>query len=152
VDDLAARPEADAASDAISTAFKAALLSYMRADLGVDWGRPYLVPADPELSDNWNWSLKEPGKTWEPHWVNTARDLSRAMEVNPALRVFVASGYHDLVTPFFDAEFTLQRHGIGRDRVDFHYYSGGHMMYVHEPSRLTLLEDVQTFIAGALRK
>lgn len=150
VDELAARPEGDAASEGISAAFTAALMSYMREELGVDWERDYLVPADPELSDNWNWSLKEPGKTWEPHWVNTARDLARALEVNPSLRVFVGSGYHDLVTPFFDAEFTLTRHGIGAERVDFRFYHGGHMMYVHEPSRKALLEDVRAFLTDAL--
>ncbi|MHA7816124.1 MAG: S10 family peptidase [Pseudohaliea sp.] len=151
VDNLAARPENDAAGDAFSAAFTGALLSYLHGDLGVDWERPYLSPADPELSGHWNWSRKAPGETWEPHWVNTARDLARALEANPALRVFVAGGYHDLVTPFFDAEFTLRRHGIGADRVDFHFYHGGHMMYVHEPSRQALLEDVRAFMDGALR-
>jgi carboxypeptidase C (cathepsin A) len=152
VDTLAARPENDAAGDAFSAAFTGSLLSYLHGDLGVDWERPYLSPADPELSDHWNWSREKPGETWEPHWVNTARDLARALEVNPALRVFVAGGYHDLVTPFFDAEFTLRRHGIGADRVDFRFYHGGHMMYVHEPSRQALLGDVRAFMNGALRR
>ena len=79
-------------------------------------------------------------------FVNTARDLAKALRINPSLRVLVASGYYDLVTPFFDAEYTLNRHDIPADRVDYTYYGGGHMMYVNEPSRGALLEDTRDFI------
>ena len=56
----------------------------------------------------------------------------------------------DLVTPFFDAEYTLNRHGIGANRVDYRYYGGGHMMYVNEEARLQLMDDVRDFITGSL--
>ena len=68
------------------------------------------------------------------NYVNTAPDLASVLN-NPALKVMVGSGYYDLVTPFFDAEYTLNRHGIARDDIIYRYYHGGHMMYVHEPSR-----------------
>ena len=78
--------------------------------------------------------------------VNTAPDLSSALRINPELRVLVASGYYDLVTPFFDAEYTLNRHDIQADRILYKYYEGGHMMYVNESSRTALLNDVRDFI------
>ena len=146
IDDLAADPAGDAADHAISAAFKAALMAYMREDLGVDWDRQYLAPADDELSDNWRYRTAPDGSSWEPMFVNTARDLAKALRINPSLRVLVASGYYDLVTPFFDAEYTLNRHDIPADRVDYTYYGGGHMMYVNEPSRGALLEDTRDFI------
>jgi carboxypeptidase C (cathepsin A) len=62
------------------------------------------------------------------------------------LKVLVAAGYYDLVTPFFDAEYTLNRHDIRGDRVEYKYYGGGHMMYVNEPSRTQLLKDTRAFI------
>ena len=58
----------------------------------------------------------------------------------------VASGYYDMVTPFFDAEYTLNRHGILANQMQYTYYQGGHMMYVNEPSRLELLADTRRFI------
>jgi carboxypeptidase C (cathepsin A) len=79
-------------------------------------------------------------------FVNTARDLASALRLNPASKVLVASGYYDLVTPFFDAEFTLNRHDIRSDRIIYKYYGGGHMMYVNEPSRTSLLQDTRVFI------
>jgi carboxypeptidase C (cathepsin A) len=146
IDDLAADPAGDAADRAISAAFKSALMAYMREELGVDWDRQYLAPADDELSDQWRYRTKPDGTSWEPMFVNTARDLATALRINPSLRVLVASGYYDLVTPFFDAEYTLNRHDIPADRVDYTYYGGGHMMYVNEPSRGALLEDTRAFI------
>jgi len=146
IDDLAADPAGDAADRAVSAAFKAALMQYMNDDLGIRWDRQYLAPPDDELSSSWRFRPVPDDKEWEPMFVNTAHDLSEALRTNPALRVLVAAGYYDLVTPFFDAEFTLNRHDIAADRVDYRYYGGGHMMYVNEPSRAALLEDTRTFI------
>ena len=79
-------------------------------------------------------------------FVNTARELSAALRTNPELKVLVASGYYDLVTPFFDAEFTLGRHDIRKEQIDYVYFPGGHMMYVNEPSRTRLLDVTRSFI------
>ena len=150
IDDLNAELESDASSDALSAPFTAALMDYMYQDLDVRMDRPYRISAGEELSNNWRWRPVPDDKPWEPRWVNTAHDLSEALRINPSLRVFVASGYYDLITPFFDAEFTLNRHGIQADRIDYAYYTGGHMMYVNEPSRTRLLEDIRSFIQDQL--
>jgi carboxypeptidase C (cathepsin A) len=152
IDDLEADVENDAASIAISSAFKTAMMDYMRNDLQVDWDRVYMVPGDPELQENWRWRPVPDDEPWEPMPINTARDLSSALRNNPSLKVLVASGYYDLVTPFFDAEYTLNRHSISADRVAYRYYTGGHMMYVNEPSRTQLLADVREFIVGQTRE
>jgi len=146
IDDLATENSRDPASDSISAAYKTALMTYIRSDLGVDWNRDYLAPADPDLSSNWRWRTVPDGSSWEPAYVNTAHDLSEALRINPALKVFVASGYFDLTTPFFDAEYTLNRHDIRANQIEYKFYQGGHMMYVNEPSRIQLLEDTRRFI------
>ncbi len=150
IDDLSAESSRDPAGDGISAAYKSALMAYMRSDLGVDWDREYLNPADPDLSRNWNWRTEPEGSSWEPAYVNTAHDLSAALRINPSLKVFVASGLFDLTTPFFDAEYTLNRHDIQRDRIQYEYYQGGHMMYVHEPARVRLLQDTREFIQAQI--
>ena len=150
IDDLASRPEADAADQAISAAFQAALRDYMRRDLNVTWDRLYKAPADEELNKSWRWRPVPDDQDWEPWPVNTAGDLSNALRIDPDLKVFVAAGYYDLVTPFFDAEYTLNRHEIRAGQVEYHYYHGGHMMYVNEPSREQLLRDVRSFMQAQL--
>jgi len=150
VDDLSASPASDAASQAISPAFKSAFMDYMHKDLKVDWDRVYQSPSDDELGNQWRWRTVPDGASWEPWPVNTAPDLSNALRINPNLKVLVASGYYDLVTPFFDAEYTLDRHGIKADQIIYKYYGGGHMMYVNEPSRTQLLDDTRAFIVEQL--
>lgn len=152
IDDLGANPAGDAADQAISSAFKAALMDYMHSDLGVNWDRTYLAPGDDELGNQWRYRTVPDGQSYEPMFVNTARDLAAALRNNPSLQVLVSSGYYDLVTPFFDAEFTLSRHDILADQVTFKYYGGGHMMYVNEPSRTQLLEDTRAFIQEQIAK
>jgi carboxypeptidase C (cathepsin A) len=150
VDDLKAKPDYDASSS-ISSAFNSGLMSYIRSDLKVDWNRTYLSPADDQLSDQWSWRTAPQNKAWEPTYVNTAHDLSKALRINPALKVFVASGFYDLVTPFFDAEYTLNRHGIKAEQIQYKYYHGGHMMYVNEPTRIDLLNDTRAFIQQQIK-
>ncbi|MEM8984322.1 MAG: serine carboxypeptidase [Pseudomonadota bacterium] len=146
IDDHAAEPESDASSDALAAPFTSAMMSYLRSDLNVTLERTYHVSGMDGLSRQWRWRPVSDDQGWEPTYVNTAPDLSEVLRKNPSLKVLVASGYHDLVTPFFDAEYTINRHGINADQVQYTYYVGGHMMYVHEPSRTELLADIRAFI------
>jgi carboxypeptidase C (cathepsin A) len=150
IDDLNAEPATDPASTAIAPAFKSALMDYMHRDLKVDWDRVYLAPADKDLGEQWRYRTAPDGKYWEPWPVNTAHELSSALRLNPQLKVLVASGHYDLVTPFFDAEFTLSRHDIKAEQIVYKYYGGGHMMYINEPSRTRLLDDTRSFILQQL--
>jgi len=150
IDDLAANPAGDASGDAISPAFMSALMDYMFRDLEISWDRRYLSPADPDLYPQWRWRTVPDDTAWDPMPVNTARELSNALRLNPGLRVLVASGYYDLITPFFDAEYTLNRHDIKPGKIDYKYYGGGHMMYVNAPSRTQLLKDTRNFIRSQL--
>lgn len=143
-DDTGASPRlGDAASNAITSAYTAALNGYF-ADLGVRMDRPYLT-GNGEVGRNWDYTVG-PGSTGgEPAYVNTARNLSDALRKNGDLRVLVANGYYDLVTPFFDAEYTLGRHEILPDRVEMTYYEAGHMMYVRDADFDALMQDIRAF-------
>ena len=72
--------------------------------------------------------------------------IGKAMRENSGLRVFVGQGYYDFATPFFAAEYALSRTGIPQDRVQFHYYHAGHMMYVRDEDRAKLSRDIRAFI------
>lgn len=137
----------DAASAAISGAYSSAFRHYVRHDLNVALDRPY-YGSGPEVNANWVYDRSEGYN--EPSYVNTAPQLAAAMKLNPALKVMVASGIYDLVTPFFDAEYTLARHGIEMERVAMTYYEAGHMMYVNEDAYTRLSKDMRDFIVGSL--
>ena len=78
------------------------------------------------------------------------RQLSTAMRRNTALRAWVANGYYDMITPFFDAEITVGRSGIPQERVAMTYYQAGHMMYLNEPALEAIAADLRAFYAGRL--
>lgn len=144
-DQTADRPTlGDAASYQISSAYTAALNHYFRNDLKVNMERPYITGGQ---VGKWNWRDEPDGGYYEPSYVNTAPRLGASMRRNPSMKILVASGYYDLITPFFDAEYTFSRNGIPTSRVEFTYYEGGHMMYNHQPSFDQLAKDIRTFLS-----
>ena len=144
-DKVSERPHlGDAASYQISAAYTASLNHYFASELKVKMDRPYITSGG---SSNWRWRTVPDGQYWEPMPVNTAPELGETMRRNTAMKVLVACGYYDLITPFFDAEYTFARNGIVTDRVEMKYYEGGHMMYTHEPDLIQLSQDIRTFLA-----
>lgn len=135
----------DPSSYQISGAFTAVLNHYFLNDLKIKQDVPYLTGND-EIGNVWNWRDTPPGQFWEPAPVNTTRRLAAAMRRNTALKVYIAAGYYDLITPFFDAEYTFSRNGIPSDRVGIAYFEGGHMMYNHQPDFEKLATDIKNFI------
>ncbi|MCP2363497.1 carboxypeptidase C (cathepsin A) [Nonomuraea thailandensis] len=134
---------ADPSMDAIMGPYSAALNHYLRAELGYANDLPYEILT----SRVWPWSYKE----FEGAHVQVASRLSAAMRANPHLRVHVACGYHDGATPYFAAEHTFAHLAVPAElagNVEFRYYEAGHMMYVHEPSRLRQSADLAAFVLG----
>ena len=71
------------------------------------------------------------------------------------MRLFVASGFYDLATPYFATQYTLSHMGLDaeqRARISTGQYEAGHMMYIHEGELARLKQDVSKFVAGALAK
>lgn len=135
----------DAAGEAIDSAYTAALNSLFGGPLRVEMDRPYLTGG--AVGKSWDWRPVPAGEGWEPSYVNTARRLAHAMRRNTGMRVMVANGYYDLITPFFDAERTFAAHDIPAERVGMSYYEAGHMMYLRDADRDRLLSDIRAFLA-----
>lgn len=88
----------------------------------------------------------------EGRYPNLAENLRQAMMKNPAMKVLVVSGYYDLATPYFAAEYTVAHMGLpeaDRKRVRFAYYDSGHMQYIRREDHRKLKKDVAQFIRDA---
>jgi carboxypeptidase C (cathepsin A) len=132
----------DPSADAIMGAYTAALNHYVRAELGYSSDLPYEVLS---YAVNSAWSYKE----FEGETVNVADKLAEAIRANPHLRVYVACGYYDGATPYFSSQHTAAHLAIPeqlRDHIQFAYYPAGHMMYVHEPSRIEQSGHLASFV------
>jgi carboxypeptidase C (cathepsin A) len=131
----------DPSNDAIAGPYAAALNHYVRSELEYRSDLPYEL-----LTERvYPWSYKE----FEGAHLYVADRLAAAMRANPHLRVHVACGYYDGATPYFAAEHTFAHLAIPPElaaNVEFSYFEAGHMMYLHEPSRLAQSEQLGRFV------
>jgi carboxypeptidase C (cathepsin A) len=136
---------ADPSMNAIMGPYTAALNHYIRDELEYTNDLPYEV-INPKASEAWSF------KEFEARHITVADKLGTAMRANPHLKVHVAFGYYDGATPFFAAEHSLARLELPehlRGNVESAYYHAGHMMYVHEPSRVRQSADLADFVSRA---
>jgi len=79
-------------------------------------------------------------------------DLKSILALDTRLRVLVAHGYTDLVTPYFASTLVLDQlpaYGDARRIVQV-TYPGGHMFYSRDASRAAFREDVLIMLAASL--
>lgn len=124
--------------------YTAAVNHYLRTELGYENDLPYEI-----LTGNVRpWSYKE----FEGASVTVADRLATAMRANPHLKVHVACGFHDGATPYYAAEYVLAHLAIPaelRANISVEYYPAGHMMYVHEPTRVRQSADIAAFVRSS---
>jgi carboxypeptidase C (cathepsin A) len=124
--------------------YTAAFYDYVRRELRFEKDIPYEIIT----GQVGPWSYAE----HENQFVYVAETLRQAMSINPHLKVFVASGYYDLATPYFATEYTFNHLGLDeslRGNISMGYYEAGHMMYVHMPALEQLKKDLAEFIQKA---
>ena len=140
--------DGDPSMDAISGPYAAAWNHYVRDELAYRSDLPYTQIS---MKANEEWSFKE----FEGKPIDVSAPLSRAMRANPHLRVHVAYGYLDGATPYYAAEDVVAHLSIPeslRGNIEHAYYEAGHMMYVHEPTRLQQSKDLADFVTGASKR
>jgi len=121
--------------------YTATLNDYLRSQLKFESDLAYEILTD--RVHPWNYD------THQNQYVNVTDTLRKAMTTNPYLKVFVASGYYDLATPYMATRYTFNHLGLDKSlqqNVSISYYEAGHMMYVHQQSLIQLKEDLASFI------
>lgn len=137
-------PDYDPSYAAILGTYTATLNQYLRDDLKYESELPYEILTG--RVQPWNFD------TATNRYLNVTGSLRQAMTRNPHLKVFVASGYYDLATPYFATDYTFNHLGLDptlAGHVTTGYYEAGHMMYVHRPSHRQFKRDLMKFIQSA---
>ena len=117
--------------------------AYIREELGFESDLSYEI-----LTNVWPWDY---GRAGEARYVNVAERLRSVMHEQPHIRVFIASGYHDLATPPLGMDYThahMQLADELYENIKNYYYVGGHMMYLDEASMAKLKADLDSFYAS----
>ena len=140
-DNAGESPDNDPSFYGIDAGYTSAINSWTRGALGFVTDREYQSISG--IGRDWDWRI---GGRDSNAYLNVAPYLGRALRENRGMRIFVGQGYYDFATPFFAAEYALSRTGIPQDRIQFHYYDAGHMMYVRDEDRAKLSRDIREFI------
>jgi len=134
-------PDNDPSFYGIDAGYTAAINTWARGSLGFVTDREYQSIG--RLGADWDWRI---GGRDANAYLNVTPYLGKALRENSGMRIVVGQGYYDFATPFFAAEYALSRTGIPQDRVEYHYYDAGHMMYVRDEDRAKLSHDIRAFI------
>lgn len=147
IDEIAATdsPLHDPSMSALTPPYTATINDWLARGLGWTTDVPYNVFAPGELWKAWTYGDAGNG------YPDTSEALRSALAKNPYMKVFVASGYYDLATPYFATEYTLSHLGLDptlRDNIQTEYYEAGHMMYIDEACLAKLQKDVSAFLTA----
>jgi carboxypeptidase C (cathepsin A) len=142
-------PDYDPSMSAIRPPYTAMLNDYLRREIGWETDTPYYILGEgaQRLWEKWDWGSARSGHP------DTSEALRAAFAKNPYMKVFVASGYYDLATPYFATEYTLNHMGLDpsfRDSITTAEYEAGHMMYIHTEMLKKLKDDVSSFIRQSI--
>jgi carboxypeptidase C (cathepsin A) len=146
--------QGDPEGPAVGGAFTALINAYNHDEL--KFGKDKIYHNTTGGGGGWNWTRGGGGRRgFFPSGPNVQGDLAQAMLTNPKLLVQVENGYYDMATPFFATEFTMEHLGLPADlqkNVKLDYYNAGHMMYLHDEDRVSLHNQIATFIDKATKQ
>jgi carboxypeptidase C (cathepsin A) len=125
--------------------FTATFNNYVRSDLGYKTDLEYNVLGG---LGQWDWGSAGSG------FPDVSESLRLAFVKNPYMKLFVASGYYDLATPYSATQYTLNHMNLDPQqhaKITLGYYEAGHMMYLRSDSLDHLKQDVSGFLGNALK-
>jgi carboxypeptidase C (cathepsin A) len=125
--------------------FTSAINDYFQNDLNFKEEKPYNI-----FGNVYPWNYNNV----QNQYLNVAESLRDAMTKNPALKVYVGSGYYDFATPFFTAKYDVEHMFLkpeARKNVKHYFYNSGHMYYINMPDMIQFKKDVDAFFEWALK-
>jgi carboxypeptidase C (cathepsin A) len=145
--------QGDPEGPAVGGAFTALINAYNHDEL--KFGKDKVYHNTANAFGSWNWVRKDQRRFGFPGAPNVEQDLAQAMITNPRLLVQVENGYYDLATPFFATEHTMEHLGLPdalQKNIKEDYYTAGHMMYLHDQDRVSLHNQIASFIDRATQQ
>lgn len=139
-DTLAESLDYDPSLESVLVAFTPAFNQYVRETLKWEKDDQYRIIGNVHP---WDYSKAT------NQYLNVAETLREVMIKNPCLKVFVASGFFDLATPYFAAHYTFNHLNLTPFRcglIELKDYEGGHMMYLNPTVLKQMNKDLNAFI------
>ena len=135
------RERADPVLDSMKVPLASAMAHLTAAQLGWFIDSRYEI-LNESVNRQWDWDGRSRAES--------ISDLKHIMALDPTLRVLVAHGLTDEVTPYFASKLLIAQVPPMGDpgRLRLAVYGGGHMIYADDRSRAALREDVRKLLEG----
>ena len=133
----------------LTPTFTVAINRQLRAELGVETDREYLL-LNYEAFEKWN--NDAPEHFFVPP-VGATDDFRYGMSLNPHMKAFITHGRYDLVTPYYTSDRLrnlMRLDPAVAERLTVRHFDGGHMFYAWEESRRAFTAAIQAFVADAI--
>jgi len=144
LDDAGENVSYDPSFTNIDGPFTSAMNDYFQKHLNFKDEKPYNI-----FGSVYPWNYNNV----QNQFLNVAESLRDAMHKNPALKVYVGSGYYDFATPYFTAKYDVAHMFLRpelQSNVKHFFYNSGHMYYINIPDMIQFKKDVDNFFDWAL--
>lgn len=128
----------------IERMFASGINHVLRSVIGIESERRYELLS---MDVNRAWKIDEERHALEGP-AGAMDDLRFAMSMNPDMKVLIAHGYYDMVTPYFSSERLVEQMKLlpeQREKLHIRHFSGGHMFYTWDDSRKAFRDWVKGF-------
>ena len=92
---------------------------------------------------------------WDDNNNHTGENLRQAIAQNPYLHLMIQSGYYDGACDYFNAKYSLWQLDPGgrlKNRLSWHGFRSGHMMYLRKEDIVTANDQLREFIKNSIPK
>ncbi|MCC6346712.1 MAG: peptidase S10 [Nitrospirales bacterium] len=127
-------------------AFAATMNDYVRSELHYEGDLSPYEYLSKRVNALWNWGSALQG------YITVTDTLQGLMQRNRYLKVFIASGYYDLNTPYFSSVYNANNLRLGpqlRENIILTFYKAGHQMYTDREALTKLKADMEAFFDKA---
>ena len=127
-------PVLDRSIPAVTSAF----VQYVREELNYRTPMSYKL-LNTDVTKAWDYGTS----ATRQGYADAVDDLQKARALDPSMRILIANGLSDLVTPYSVTRYIVQHLPSlpGAAPIEIKTYEGGHMMYLRPDSRHALKED-----------
>jgi carboxypeptidase C (cathepsin A) len=136
----------DAVLDRMVPAWTTGFVEYAQKELDYKVDDPYRL-LNREVRRKWDFGTRPTRQGF----AGSLDELNEARSANPDMRVMLAQGYTDLVTPYMAGEYLVKQLAPleGAQPIVVKNYPGGHMHYLREDSRAAFKRDARALYEAA---
>ena len=129
--------------------FTAGINTHLRGNLALACDRDYQL-LNEEVNKDWQDDRKQ---HFFMRQIGATDELRYGMALNPHMKVFIAHGCYDLVTPYYTSSRLVEQLRLApslKKNIEVKRFRGGHMFYTWEESRKAFKKDMAAFYRAAV--